>query len=392
LLVPAPESTYRSLETRLLHAGRHSPSIEGAVIGPIFQTAQYLMGQEAEYGDVRYIRLNNSPNHLVLHHRLAAIEGAEAGLVTSSGMAAITTVLLSHLKQGDHVLAHRSLYGGTQTFLSHEARGLGIEHTSIDMTDPSGWEAALRPSTRLIYVEGISNPLMDVGDLRAVVAFARRHELVSVIDNTFATPVNFRPIELGFDLVVHSATKYLNGHSDLVAGAVVGSHERIDRVRHVLNHLGGSLDPHACFLLERGMKTLAVRVERQNRSALELARFLSARPAVRQVRYPGLETDPGHRRARDLFSGFGGMLAFYTRTAAQAESVLRNLRIPLHAPSLGGMESLVVRPSRSSHLGLTEPERQAIGVTDELIRVSVGLEAVDELIADFEQALSAAAT
>jgi cystathionine beta-lyase/cystathionine gamma-synthase len=386
-----PAASFRSLETRVLHAGRPRPAIEGAVVHPIFQTAQFLMADEAEYGDVRYIRLNNSPSHTVLHRRLAGIEGTETALVTGSGMAAITSVLLAFLKQGDHVLAHRSLYGGTQTFLSHEARGLGIEHTSIDMADPGGWEPALRPATRMIYVEGISNPLMDVGDLRAVVEFARRHDLVSVIDNTFPTPVNFRPIDIGFDLVVHSATKYLNGHSDIVAGAVAGSAERVDRVRHVLNHLGGALDPHACFLLERGLKTLAVRVERQNHTAMELARFLAGHPAVRQVRYPGLETDPGHRRARQLFRGFGGMLSFYARTAAQAETVLERLRIPLHAASLGAVESLVVRPSRSSHLGLTPEERERTGITDELIRVSVGLEAVDELIADFDQALSGAA-
>ena len=384
------DHAFKTLETNLIHAGRPSPNIEGAVITPIFQSANYLMASEAEYGDVRYIRLNNSPNHHALHHRIAVIESAEAALVTSSGMAAISSVLLAFLKSGEHLLAHKALYGGTQGFLNHDAPRLDIRHTSIDAADPSTWEAALRPETRMIYVEGISNPLMEVGDLRAVVKFAKQHGLVSVIDNTFATPVNFRPLEIGFDLVVHSATKYLNGHSDIVAGAVAGSRQKVDAVRLVLNHMGGALDPHACFLFERGLKTLALRVERQNANALALARFLAERRDIRKVNYPGLESDRGHRFARDLFTGFGGMLSFYAQSAEQADRFLKRVRIPMHAASLGCVESLVVRPSRSSHLGLSPEERQRIGVTDELVRVSVGIESVGELIDDFDQALSPA--
>jgi len=378
---------FKNIETNVVHAGQAETRTSGAVVHPIFQTANYLMGDEDSYDAVRYIRLNNSPNHQVLHRRLAAIEGGEDALVTSSGMAAITSVLLSFVGSGDHLLAHRTLYGGTQNFLDEDAPGLQIAHTAIDMTDPSGWEAALRPNTRLVYVESISNPLLEVGDLEAVVAFARRHGLVSIIDNTFATPVNFRPLEIGFDLSVHSATKYLNGHSDIVAGVLIGASERVERVRHKLNHLGAALDPHACFLFERGLKTLVLRVQRQNDSALRLARFLAERPEVRRVNYPGLESNPGHARARRLFSGFGGMLSFYAANAAVADRFLRRVRIPLHAPSLGGTESLVVRPSRSSHLGLQPEERERLGLTDDLVRVSVGIEAVDDLIEDFAQAL-----
>ena len=241
-----------------------------------------------------------------------------------------------------------------------------------------------------MYVESITNPLMEVLDLEAIVAFARRHQLTSIIDNTFTTPVNFRPSDIGFDLSVHSATKYLNGHSDIVAGAVAGSRADIERVLRVLNHMGGSLDPHACFLLERGMKTLVLRMERQNASALRLARVLAEHPKVRRVNYAGLETDPGYPIARRLFKGCGGMLSFYTQTSEQAARFLDRVRIPLHAASLGSVESLVVRPSRSSHLGLTAEERARIGVTDDLIRVSVGIESADELIADFEHALAVA--
>ncbi len=378
---------FKTIETNVVHAGEAVTRLSGAVVHPIFQTANYLMADEDSYAAVRYIRLNNSPNHHLLHRRLAAIEAGEDALVTGSGMAAITSVLLSFVNSGDHLLAHRALYGGTQNFLDEDAPGLQITHTAIDMTDPTGWEAALRPNTRLVYVESISNPLLEVGELEAVVAFARRHGLVSVIDNTFATPVNFRPLEIGFDLAVHSATKYLNGHSDIVAGVVIGSTEKVERVRHKLNHLGGALDPHACFLLERGLKTLALRVQRQNDSALRLARFLAGRAEIRHVNYPGLESDPGHARARRLFSGFGGMLSFYAENAVAADRFLRRVRIPLHAPSLGGTESLVVRPARSSHLGLAPRERERLGLSDDLVRVSVGIEAVDELIEDFAQAL-----
>ncbi len=381
---------FSSLSTNLVHAGAPRPNIEGAVITPVFQSANYLMQHEATYDAVRYIRLHNSPNHHTLHARLAAIESGEAALVTASGMAAITAALLAFLGQGDHVLVQPTLYGGTQTFLDEDARRLGISHSVIDLADPEGaaaWERKLRPETRLVYVEAISNPLMEVFDLDAVVEFARRHELVTVIDSTFATPVLFRPLEIGIDLVVHSATKYLNGHSDLVAGAVVGAADKVDRVRAVQLHLGGALDPHACYLLERGLKTLALRVERQCANALALARFLDAHPKVRHVCYPGLPGDRSHPAASRLFSGYGGMLSFYADSRETAESFLERVTIPLHAASLGGVETLVVRPSRSSHLGLPPEDRERLRITDELIRVSVGIEDIGELIADFDGAL-----
>ncbi|MFQ5600120.1 MAG: trans-sulfuration enzyme family protein [Candidatus Krumholzibacteriia bacterium] len=389
-MAASQQRRFKTLETNLIHAGESARRVEGAVVHPVFQSANYLMEGEDSYAAVRYIRLNNSPNHVLLHSRLAAIESAEAALVTGSGMAAITSTILAFVRSGEHLLTHRVLYGGTQNFLDDDAPSLQIAHTPIDMANPSGWEGALRPETRMIYVEGISNPLMEVGDLKAVVAFARQHDLVSVIDNTFATPVNFRPREIGFDIVVHSATKYLNGHSDIVAGVVAGASDKVQRVRHKLNHLGGPLDPHACFLLERGLKTLAVRVQRQNENALRLVRFLSGRPEVQKVNHPGLEANPGHAHAKELFSGFGGMLSFYMSSAGHAERFLDDVRIPLHAASLGGAETLVVRPSRSSHLGLPPEERERIGVTDNLVRVSVGIESVDELIEDFARALDAA--
>jgi len=388
--MPDYSKKFKTLDTNAVHAGAPEPSIEGAVIAPVFQSANYLMADEETYEAVRYIRLSNSPNHLLLQARLAVLENGEAALVTGSGMAAITSAILAFVGQGDHMLVQRTLYGGTQSFLDQDAPRFGVDYGVIDIADPRGgeaWQQQLLPATKLIYVESISNPLMEVGDLEAVVAFARQNGLVTVIDNTFATPVNFRPLEIGVDLVVHSATKYLNGHSDIVAGAVVGSGESVARVRHLQHHLGGSLDPHACFLLERGLKTLPLRVDRQNSTARRLAQVLAQRPEVKKVNYPGLESDPGHAFASRLFSGFGGMLSFYMEGADQAKTFLKQVRIPLHAASLGGVETLVVQPSCSTHLGQTPAERERLGITDELVRVSVGIEDPGELEADFLQAL-----
>ena len=382
-----------ALGSNVVHAGAPRPQIEGAVVTPVFQSANYLMDDEDRYDAVRYIRLSNSPNHYTLQTRLAVCEGAERALVAASGMAAISSTILAHLSSGDHLLAQQTLYGGTQTFLEHDLPRFGIDASPIDLADPAGpelWEKALSPRTRMIYVETISNPLMEVGDLQSLVEFARRHDLVTVIDNTFATPVNFRPIEMGFDLVVHSATKYLNGHSDIVAGVAAGSDELIETIHQLMLHLGGSLDPHACYLFERGLKTLVLRVQRQGANALSLARFLSDRQEIKRVNYPGLPDDPGHEFASRWFDGFGGMLSFYLDDRAQAERFLAALKMSLHAASLGGVETLVVRPSRSSHLGLSDDERDKQGITDDLIRVSVGIEDSDDIIGDFRQALEAA--
>lgn len=378
----------RRLETKLIHAGEPEPRIHGAVSMPIFQSAMFEYAGETSYHDLKYIRLNNTPNHIALHQKLAALENAEAALVTASGMAAISTAMLTVLSAGDHLLAQDCLYGGTFDFITRDLEGFGISYDLIDADDPDSWKRKLRPNTRAIYVETISNPLMQVGDLKAVVEFARAHGLVSIIDNTFASPVNFRPPEWGFDLSIHSCTKYLNGHSDIVAGACIGRADLITRILHKLNHLGGSLDPHAAFLLHRGMKTLAVRVGYQNQSALRIARFLEGHPAVAQVNYPGLESHPRHQRARELFDGFSGMLSFELKGGvAAAERFMHNTTLPIVAPSLGGVETLITRPATTSHSGLSPEERRRLGISDSLIRVSVGIEATEDLIEDFQQAL-----
>nr|BAL58015.1 cystathionine beta-lyase MetC [uncultured Chloroflexota bacterium] len=378
------------LETKLIHAGEPEPLIEGAVSIPIFQSATFEYAGQTSYHDLKYIRLNNTPNHLALHQKLAALENAEAALVTASGMAAIATTILSLLATGDHLLAQDCLYGGTHDFVTKDLPPLGISFDFINGDDPDSWPDKLRPNTRLIYVETMTNPLLQVADLQAVVNFARKHGLISVIDNTFASPVNFRPAEWGFDLSLHSGTKYLNGHSDVVAGAVIGRADLVKKITRKLNHLGGSLDPHTCFLLHRGLKTLAVRVKYQNENALRIARFLADHPAVQQVNYPGLETHPGHQRARQLFDGFGGMLSFELKGGVEAaERLMQKLTLPISAPSLGGVETLITRPATTSHAGMSPADRHQLGISDSLVRLSVGLEATEDLIADFQQALAA---
>jgi cystathionine beta-lyase/cystathionine gamma-synthase len=376
------------LETQVVHAGEPSPRLEGAVAMPIFQTAMFLYAGEQSYHDVRYIRLNNTPNHIVLHRKLAALEGGEAALVTASGMAAITTALLTVLGEGGHLLAQDCLYGGTHDFITKDFPGFGLSYSLIDAGTSSAWERSLRPNTRAVYVETMTNPTVQVADLEAAARFARAHGLVALIDNTFASPVNFNPITHGFDLVLHSCTKYLNGHSDLVAGCVVGRADLIEKITHKLNHLGGSLDPHACYLLHRGVKTLVLRMRHQNESALALARFLESHAAVEKVNYPGLVSHPHHARAKKLFQGFGGMMSFELQGGVEdAERFMSRLRIPLIAPSLGGVETLVTRPSKTSHAGLSQEERRRSGISEKLIRLSVGIEATEDLIEDFGQAL-----
>jgi len=382
------QESYKHIETKLIHSGEPEPLIEGAVAMPVFQSATFEYRGESSYHDMRYIRLNNTPNHIALHKKLSALENAEAALVTASGMAAISTTLLSILSSGDHLLAQDCLYGGTHDFISRDLPAFGISFDFIDGDDSSSWERKLRPNTKAIYVGTMTNPLLQVADLEGVVEFSKSHGLISIIDNTFTSPVNFRPPEIGFDLSLHSCTKYLNGHSDIVAGAVIGRADLVEKVTHKLNHLGASLDPHACFLLHRGIKTLAVRMNYQSQSALKIARFLENHPAVEKVNYPGLESHPWHKRARQLFDGFSAMLSFEIKGDVEAaERFIERMHLPIVAPSLGGIETLITRPATTSHSGLNPEERRSLGISDTLIRLSVGLESTEEIIQDLKQAL-----
>src|SRR5262252_736578 len=377
------------IETLLVHAGEPRPRTGGAVTMPIFQSSTFEETEARGYHDIRYARLSNTPSHDSLHQKLATLEGAEAALATASGMAAASAALFSVLRSGDHLLAQDGLYGGTHDLIARDLPRLGIAHTFVPGDDPSAWERALTPRTRAFYVESMTNPLVRVADLPAATTFARSHGLVSIIDNTFATPLAFQPLRHGFDLVLHSATKYLNGHNDLIAGALMGSAERVRTAKTTLDHLGGSLDPHACFLLQRGLKTLGVRFRQQCATALAVAKALEAHPAVARVNHLGLASHPHHARARELFAFFGAMMSFELRGGADAaERTIARLTLPLHAPSLGGLETLVTRPAASSHVGLSPEERARIGISDGLVRVSIGIEAPEDLVEDFGRALN----
>ncbi|WP_112134155.1 trans-sulfuration enzyme family protein [Glycomyces dulcitolivorans] len=385
---PSHDIETASFETAAVHAAEPRPAHGGSVVHPIYQGTVFETVPGETYDQIQYIRLNTNPSQEYLHRKLAALEGAEAALATASGMAAISTTLLATLAAGDHVIAAGAFYGGTHHFLTEQAPRLGWKIDFVGPDDRDAWTEALRPETKAFIVETISNPLVRVADLAGIAAFSREHGLTSIIDNTFATPVVFRPHAVGFDLVCHSATKALNGHSDLVAGVVTGSEAAVAKVRHVLNLYGGSLDPHAGFLLARGLKTLALRVRQQGATSLALARFLEGHKGIAQVNHPGLESHPDHARAAALFDGYGSVFSFRPAGGVEAaESLLKGLSIPYVAPSLGGVESLVTRPAATSHAGMSPEERAAEGIHDDLVRFSTGIEAADDLIADFARAL-----
>jgi len=377
------------LRTAAVHAGEGRDASHGSIAMPLYQSSTYELGEDLEFDDIRYVRLNNTPNQQAVSRKLAALESCEAGLVTPSGAAAVSMALLAHLERGDHVIAQEGVYGGTRKLLDSLEATHGIRVTYVAGDDVEAWEQARTEKTRVLYVESLTNPCLDIAALDEAVVFARRHRLVSIIDNTFPTPINLRPAELGFDVVVHSASKSLNGHSDVVAGAIVGAQGPIERVRRFMNRMGVCLDPRACYLLMRGLKTLPLRMQAQNANGLALAKHLSLREDVERVRYPGLEGDPAYPAARRWFSGFGGVVTFTPKGGlARAQAILEKLRLPRIAPSLGGVETLICRPANTSHAGLPAATRESLGVTDAMLRVSLGIEAIEDLIEDFDQALA----
>jgi cystathionine beta-lyase/cystathionine gamma-synthase len=381
-----PERRRPGPSTLAVHAGAPPAEPGAPVVAPLVASATFYSATDPAE-EVLYGRYANADSYRRLGEKVAALEGAEAGLVAGSGMAAISLALLTFAGAGDHIVAADSLYGGTLRLLTGELPRLGIETTFVD---PAGdWAGALRPETRLLYMEVPVNPTLRVPDVRPVAAVARERGLPLVVDATFATPVNFRALEWGADVVVHSGTKYLGGHSDLVAGVVCGSAGVVETARARLQSFGPSLDPHAVWLLDRGLKTLAVRVERQNRTSLALARWLCTHPAVAAVHHPGLEHHPDHAIAAELFDGFGGMVSFVVRGGDDvARAVMDRFRLIAVAPSLGGVESLASMPRYTSHASLTAQARQAAGIDDGFIRLSVGVEDEPDLRADVVEALA----
>ena len=339
-------------------------------------------------GEVYYPRYFNLPTHDAVADKIRQLEHGDEALVLGSGMAAITSVLLGLLRKGDHAVFHSGIYGGSRSFVTQFLRKYGIDWTLVHSSDPDEFASHFRPNTRLVYLESPTNPLLQVLDVKAIANLARPEGIISVVDNTFATPICQNPLALGADIVVHSGTKYLNGHSDVNCGAIVASKELFPSVKQAAIHLGGTLDVRACYLLERGMKTLHIRVERQCTNAARIAEFLSQNRLVRRVYYPGLATHPGHDIARSQMSRFGGMLAFDLNLDSDAASeCMSRLKIATMAVSLGGVETVVCFPKDTSHASMTPDERREIGIGDTLIRVSAGIEDVNDLISDFEQSM-----
>jgi cystathionine beta-lyase/cystathionine gamma-synthase len=375
------------LSTIALHGGRDAHRTDTPVVEPIFQSVNFVQEFGTDSG-LRYPRYGNNPNAETVQRRLAMLEGAEAALVLASGMGATACALLALLRPGDHLLASRWTYGGTHRLFTREFEAMGIQVTLVDPMETRVWRKRLRRHTRAIFVETPVNPSCRVIDLRPISYLTKETGLALVVDSTFASPVNFRPLEHGADVVIHSATKYLNGHNDVLGGAVMGTASYVEEVRQKMMVWGQAADPFACWLLERGLKTLELRVRRQNENAARIAEWCEGRPEFARVHYPGLPSHPDHEVARATLDGFGGMMAFELKGGAPAaDNFVRRLRLITHAPSLGGVDSLVSEPRFTSHAHLAPEERASAGVPDGFIRLSVGIEAADDLIADLEQAL-----
>lgn len=376
--------TEKGFSTRCIHAGTLHDS-QGGVCSPIHVSTAFAFPNAT--GENIYPRYFNSPNQRAICAKIAALEQGADALAFGSGMAAISTTLLALLDPGDHAILQADLYGGTLQLVSRQLERLGIGVSYV--RHGQEFAGAIRAETKLIYVESPSNPLLRCVDLTKIATLGRERKLLTLIDNTFATPFNQTPLTFGFNLVIHSATKYLNGHSDVNAGFIIGSQDLIDLIRPAATHFGGMLDARVCELVERGMKTFALRMERHNTNALTLAMFLSCHSAVATVHYPGLLNHPDHVLADRQMNGFGGMLSFEVRPPWNPRMVLDQLRLASAALSLGGVETLVCIPAVTSHREMVPETRRSLGIADGLIRVSVGVENIEDLIQDFSQALDA---
>ena len=381
----------RGTATSAIHAGCPEPRPGQPVVQPIVRSSTFHWSGPADGVDLRYSRYGNNPNQLSVGEKVAALEGTEAGVALASGMAAISMTVLAATGAGDHVVASRHLYGATHALLAHELPRRGITTTFVEPGDRSAWDAALTPNTRVVLIELPTNPTLRVFDIEPARRAARSVGGILAADMTFATPVNIRAAEHGVDAVIHSATKYLGGHSDLIAGVVAGSHALVAGVAKMMKLYGGSIDPQAAWLLDRGMRTLPARMERHNRSALALAEWFTGIEGVRQVLYPGLPDHPGHDQATRMFDGYGGMVSIVLDGGGEAaDRFCAALRVAAPAPSLGGVETLVSQPRHTSHVDLDTVERRALGIPDGFVRISVGLEDLEDLKADFGAAVAAA--
>ncbi|OGP62332.1 MAG: cystathionine beta-lyase [Deltaproteobacteria bacterium RBG_13_49_15] len=371
-------------ETQCVHSGTVRDETTRGINSPIYTSSAF---EYLDRDEVLYPRYFNTPNQEAVVRKICALEGAEDGVLFSSGMAAISTSILAFAGAGDHVIMLDDLYGGSHAFATNEFQRLGIEY-SFTRTDDLSVREALKKNTTVVVIESPTNPLLNIIDIRKVALFARNHNLITIIDNTFASPVNQTPFRLGIDIVIHSGTKYLGGHSDICCGIAVSAKEKASRIRSLAKHLGGSLNAMTCYLLERSLKTLAIRVQRQTENAGQIARYLNAHPSVRKVNYPGLDRFDGHQIAKNQMEGFGAMLSFEPdESKISATRIIKRLQLIKPAVSLGGVDTTICSPAVTSHSKISAEERQRVGISDALLRLSVGIEQIDDLISDFRQAL-----
>ena len=375
------------LSTVAVHGPVHARPDWAPLVAPVFQSTTFVnpVGGEEE---VLYTRYGNNPNQVELSRKYAMLEGSEDAVVLSSGMAATALAHLAVLRPGDHLLASRWIYGGTQQLFDQEFGRLGISVTYVDPEQPRQWRKLLKKTTRALFIETPTNPLIRVLDLGVPSQVAREYGVALLVDGTFASPMNFRPLEHGADVVITSGTKYLNGHSDVIAGAVAGSSALIEEIIRLMRLWGPAIDPHQAWLLNRGLKTLAVRMERHNANGMAVAQWAEGRKGIANVMYPGLPSHPDHKVAVKALEGFGGMVGLlFEGGAPGSERVLRRLKLITHAPSLAGVESLVSEPRATSHRQLTPEQRAAMGFPDGYVRLSCGIEDAEDIIADLDQAL-----
>lgn len=372
----------RGINTICVHEGDVEDKTYKGAVSPIYPSTAYAYQGKDESSYPRYF---NTPNQANLAKKIARLENGETGLIFGSGMAAISSTLLSILKSGDHLIVQNQIYGGTRNFIKKELQSYNVNYDFVDLNDEKSVVELINPNTKLIYLETPSNPLMELVNMKKVAEIAKSHHLLTIADNTFATPINQRPLDLGIDIVVHSATKYLGGHSDITAGAVVTSNALIQPILHKARNFGGSLSDQTTWLLERSMKTLNLRVQQQTHNAIELAKFLAHRDWVAQVFYPGLESHPQYDLALSQMTGFGGMLSFRIVKEISASAFLNELKLVKDVLSLGGVETTILSPAKTSHSLLSEEERQAQGITNQVLRLSCGIENVEDIIDDFNQ-------
>lgn len=377
-------SKKRRINTICVHAGNLEDEKYGGATSPIYTSTAYDYRGE---GTNLYPRYFNTPNQVALAQKIAALENCEAGLIFGSGMAAISAVFMAFLKTGDHVILQRAIYGGTSHFVDAEFHNLGIEFSFVEHINNDSLQQHLQENTKMIYIETPSNPLLEVVDMTVVSAFAKAKSLTSVIDNTFASPINQNPADYGIDIIIHSATKYLGGHSDICAGTISCTQKNKDIIWKTAKNYGGSLSDQTVWLLERSIKTLGLRVQKQTKNAKKLARFLEKHPDIKKVHYPGLKSHKDHKIAKAQMHGYGGMMSFEFKETVNHEQFLEELDVVKVALSLAGVESTILAPTKTSHSLLTKEQRAAQGITDQLLRFSVGVEEVRTLVDDIEQAV-----